>query len=93
MADDVTPEMRLHEWRTNGRMTWSQSLGCCADELHCGELGTARAGLDGERGNGESARERKLGEEESSAVGGRRDSSPIYRGRGEGESADVIKHQ
>jgi hypothetical protein len=74
-------------------MTWSQSLGCCADELHYGELGTARAGLDGERGNGESARERKLGEEESSAVGGRRDSSPIYRGRGEGESASVIKHQ
>jgi hypothetical protein len=61
MADGVTPEMRLHEWRTNGRMTWSQSLGCCADELHYGELGTARAGLDGGRRNGESAREEARG--------------------------------
>jgi hypothetical protein len=42
--------------------------------------------------NGESERERELGEEESSAVGGRRDPSPIYRGRGEGESAGIIKH-
>jgi hypothetical protein len=41
---------------------------------------------------GERERERELGEEESSAVGGRRDLSPIYRGRGEGESAGVIKH-
>jgi hypothetical protein len=73
-------------------MAWSQSLGCCADELDCGELGTARAGLDGVGGNGESATERELREEESSVVGGRRDPSPIYRGRGEGESAGVIKH-
>jgi hypothetical protein len=50
-------------------MAWSQSLGCCTDELHGGELGTARAGLDGGRGNGESARERELGEEKSSCRG------------------------
>jgi hypothetical protein len=48
--------------------------------------------VDGEHGNGESARERELGKEESSAVGGRRDPSPIYRGRGEGESASIFKH-
>jgi hypothetical protein len=41
----------------------------------------------------ERERERELGEEESSAVEGRRDSSPIYRGRGEGGSASIIKHQ
>jgi hypothetical protein len=47
----------------------------------------------GKQENEERVRERELGEEESSAVEGRRDLSPIYRGRGEGGSAGIIKHQ
>jgi hypothetical protein len=43
-VNGVTPAMRLHEWRTNGEWRGHGHGGCCTDELHGGELGTARAG-------------------------------------------------
>jgi hypothetical protein len=58
------------------------------DELRrrCGRVGERERELGEEESSGRG------GEERSSVVGGRRDLSPIYRGRGEGESTGVIKH-